>query len=65
MDSPSGGRRPSRERDRNFTGRNGSRRRGWKGRGRGGGERGGRAGGGVGQRDQWEDPLATQPYREI
>ena len=35
------------------------------GRGRGGGERGGRGGGGVRQREQWEDPLATQPDREI
>ena len=31
----------------------------------GGGERGVRGGGGVGQREQWEDPLATQPDREI
>ena len=30
-----------------------------------GGERGGRGGGGVGHREQWEDPLATQPDREI
>ena len=29
----------------------------------GGGE--GRGGGGVQQREQWEDPLATQPKREI
>ena len=35
------------------------------GRGRGKGERGGRGVGGVGQREQWEDPLATQPDREI
>ena len=35
------------------------------GGGRGGGERVGRGGGGVGQREQWEDPLATQPDREI
>ena len=34
-------------------------------RGRGGGEREGRGGGGVGQREQCEDPLATQPDREI
>ena len=34
------------------------------GEGRGGGGAGGR-GGGVGQRKQWEDPLATQPDREI
>ena len=53
MGSPSGGRGPSRQRDKNSTGRNGSRRRG---RGRGGG---------VGQREQWENPLATQPDREI
>ena len=37
--------------------------------GRGGGEAGGVwegvGGGGVGQREQWEDPLATQPDREI
>ena len=32
----------------------------------GGGEReGGHGGGGVEQREQWEDPLATQPDREI
>ena len=35
------------------------------GRGRGGGDTGGRGGRGVGQREQWEDPLATQPDREI
>ena len=39
------------------------------GRGRRGGggvgEREGRGGGGFGQREQWEDPLATQPDREI
>ena len=29
------------------------------------GEREGRGGGSVGQRQQWEDPLATQPDREI
>ena len=29
------------------------------------GERGGRGGGGVGQREQWENPLATQPERKI
>ena len=34
-------------------------------RGRGGGEREGRGGEGFGQREQWEDPLATQPDREI
>ena len=34
------------------------------GRERGGGARGGRGGGGVGQREQLEDPLATQPDRE-
>ena len=38
---------------------------GGEGRERGGGERGGRGGGGVGQREQWEDPLAIQPDREI
>ena len=65
MGSPSGGRGPSRERDINSTGRSGSRRGGGReGRG-GGGERGGRGGGGVGQREQWEDTLATQPDREI
>ena len=36
---------------------------GWEGEGRGG--EGGRGGGGVGQREQREDPLATQPDREI
>ena len=36
-----------------------------EGRERGGGEVGGRGGGGVGQREQREDPLATQPDREI
>ena len=36
-----------------------------EGRERGGGESGGRRGGGVGQREQWKDPLATQPDREI
>ena len=44
MGNPSGGRGPSRKRDRNSTGRSGSRRRR--------GERGGRGGGGVGQREQ-------------
>ena len=39
--------------------------RGGEGRERGGGERRGREGGGFGQREQWEDPLATQPDREI
>ena len=43
----------------NSTGRSGSRRKA------GGGERGGHVGGGAGQREQWEDPLATQPDREI
>ena len=38
---------------------------GGEGRERGGGERGGRGGGGVGQREQREDPLATQPDWEI
>ena len=36
-----------------------------EGRERGRGERGGLEGGGVGQREQWEDTLATQPDREI
>ena len=50
----------------NSTGRSGSRRRGGEGgRGRGGGEREGRGGGGVEQREQREDPLATQPDRKI
>ena len=67
MGSPSGARGPSRERDRASTGRSWSRRRGGGGEGR---ERGGRARGesrgvGVEQREQWEDPLATQPDREI
>ena len=38
---------------------------GGEGRERGRGERGGRGGGGVGQREQWKDPLATQPDGEI
>ena len=63
MGCPSGGRGPSRERDRNSTSRSGSRRRGGEREGRGG--RGGRGGGGVGQREQWEDPIATQSDREI
>ena len=37
--------------------------RGGEGEGQGG--EGGRRGGGVGQREQWDDPLATQPDREI
>ena len=41
------------------------RRREREGEGRGGGEREGREGGGVEQREQQEDPLATQPDREI
>ena len=67
MSCPSGGRGPLRERDRNSTSRSGSRSRGrgGEGRERGGGERGGRAGEGVGQREQWEYPLATQSDREI
>ena len=67
MGSPSDGRGPSRERDRNPTGRSGSKRRGGRGGGkdRGGGERGGRGGGSVGQRQQWEDPLTTQPDKDI
>ena len=36
-----------------------------RGGGESGGRRGGRGCGGVGQREQWEDPLATQPGREI
>ena len=39
--------------------------RGREGSERGGGERGGRGGGGVQIREQWEDPLATLPDREI
>ena len=39
--------------------------RGGEERKRGGTEGGGRGGGGVGQREQWEGPLATQPDREI
>ena len=35
------------------------------GRQRGGGARGGRGDQGVGQREQWEDPMATQSDREI
>ena len=62
MGSPSGGRGSSRERNRNSTGQSGSRRRGG---GRDGGERGGRGGRGIGQREQWEDPLAIRPDREI
>ena len=66
MGCPSGGRGPSRDRERNSTTRSGSRRRGGgEGRERGGWERGGRGGGGVGQREQWEDSLATQPDKEI
>ena len=38
---------------------------GGEGRERSGGEKGVRGGGGVEQREQWEDPLATQPDREI
>ena len=59
---------PSRESDRNSTGRSGSRRRGGgveEGRGRGEGEMGGRGGGSVGQPEQWEDPLAAQPEGKI
>ena len=47
----------------NSTSRSGSRRSGGEGEGRR--ERGERGGGGVGQREQWENPLATQPVREI
>ena len=67
MGCPSGGKGPSRKRDRNSTCRSGSRRRGGGGEGRerSEGERGGCGGGGVGQREQWEDPLATQPDREL
>ena len=63
MDSPSGGRGPSRERDKNST----DRKRELEeimGGGGGGGEVG-RGGECVGQREQWENPLATQPDREI
>ena len=63
MGCPSGGRGPSRERDRNSTSRSGSRRRGGEREGRGG--EGGRGGGRVGQREQWEDPMATQSDKEI
>ena len=38
---------------------------GGEGRERGGGGSGGSGGGGVGQRKQWEDPMATQSDREI
>ena len=38
---------------------------GGEGRERGGGERRGRGDRGVGQREQWKDPLATQPDGEI
>ena len=69
MGCPSGGRGPSRERDRNSTSRSRSSRRiggGAGGRERSGGVgRGGRGGGGVGQREQWEDQLATQSDREM
>ena len=61
MGSPSGGRGPSRERDINSTGRSGSRK--WGGEGRG--KSGGRGGGDVGQQEQWEGTLATQPDRDI
>ena len=78
MGSPSDGRRHSRERERESTGRNGSRRKtgawgrrgegegqgGGEERGRGRGGRGGRGGGCVEQREHWEDPLSTQPDRE-
>ena len=52
-------------RDENSTSRSGTKRggRGEEGQRRGGD--GGRGGGGVGQREQWEDPLAIQPDREI
>ena len=54
--SPGDGGKLSRERDRDSTGRSGSR--------RSGAGAGGRGGGSVEQREQWEDPLATQPDRE-
>ena len=38
---------------------------GGEGRERGRGKRGGRGGWGIGHREQWEDPLATQPDKEI
>ena len=55
MGCPSGRRGPLRERGRNSTSRSGSRRGGREGRG----------GRGVGQREQWEDLLATQSDKEI
>ena len=56
---------PSRKRDINSTGRSGSRRRRGAGEGEGGGERGESGGGVFEQRVPWEDPLATQPDRNI
>ena len=38
---------------------------GREGEGEGRGGEGGGGGGGIGQRKKWEDPLATQPDREI
>ena len=38
---------------------------GWGGEREGRGGRGGRGGGSVEQREQWEDPMATQSDREI
>ena len=67
MGSPSGGRGPSRERIKDSTGQSGSkkRRRGrGEGDGEGRGEEGGWGGKGIEQREQWEDPLVTQPNRE-
>ena len=67
MGCPSGRRGPLRERDRNSTSRSRSRRRGGGegGRERGAGGEGGRGVRGVGQREQWEDPMATQSDRKI
>ena len=53
MGSPSGGRGPPKERERNSSGRSGSRKKGKEEMGRGGGERAGRGGGKVEQREQW------------
>ena len=67
MGIPSGGRGPSWEKDRNSTGRSGRGSRRGRAGGRGGerGEEGGRGGGCDGQREQWEDPLATHLDGEI
>ena len=66
MGSPSGGREPSWERYRNFTGRSGrGRRRGRAEERENRGEEGGHGGGCDEQREQWEDLLATHPDGEI